>query len=287
VNNQEIAHPPILDIRPVALFQKAHILYSSNFPVAELPERLHELPVRTQPISLFGLPSELQTATEFLTSKGYSITNAQIASDEELQMLGRHNALGTGDSYQRLWEPAKIVSQFINEYADKCSNKNALDLACGAGRDSVYMAMKGWEVASVDYLPSALQKASDLAMRCKQSINTILMDLEKFDLQKTSLENELNKLRHVNELFGCVIVIRYLHRPNLELLKNLIDIGGFIVYQTFMQGCEKFGRPKNPKFLLQQGELAEIFSDFNILVDEIEYLNDGRPTNRFIARKIE
>jgi len=273
---------PILDLRSVDLFKKSHLLYSSSFPVSQLPERLHELPIRTQPISLLGSSSELQTATEFLTSKGYTIANSQVASDEKFAQFEKFNRLGSGDSYQRLWKPAKIVSQFVDEYADKCKNKSALDIACGAGRDSVYMAMQGWQVTAVDYLPSALKKASDLAMRCKQSINTLLLDLEK-----TELENEWVKLRHADQLYGCVIVVRYLHRANLSLIRDIIDIGGFIVYQTFMRGCEKFGRPKNPKFLLEQGELAETFSDFNILVDEIEHLEDGRPTNRFIAQKVD
>jgi len=273
---------PIIDLRSSDLFNKSHISSSSNFPVAELPERLHELPACTQPISLFGSPLEIQTAMNFLVPKRYIISNRQIASDEELQQLEKLNRLSSGDTYQRLWNPAKIVSQFVDNFSDKCENKNGLDLACGSGRDSVYMAMHGWTMTGVDYLPSALQKMSDLTKRCKQSVNTVLMDLEKSDL-----DDGFCKLRTINQFYGCVIVVRYLHRSNLHLLKQLIDVSGFIVYQTFMQGCEKFGRPKNPKFLLRKGELAETFSDFDILVDEIEYLDDGRPTNCFIAQKVE
>jgi len=270
---------PIIDLRAVKLFKECHILHSANFPLNELAERLHELPTRTHPISLFGSQVELQAAEEFLTSKGYIVASAQIASDEKFLQLKEYKGLCSGEHYQRLWKPAKIVSQFVDEFSSKCKNKSVLDIACGSGRDSVYMAAQGWQVSAVDYLPSAIEKASDLALRCKQPINYILLDLEK-----PELKDEWMILRQANK-YGCVIVVRYLHRANFSIIKSMIDVGGFIVYQTFMRGCEKFGRPKNPKFLLEKGELAEIFSDFNIFVDEVEYLADGRPTNRFIAQK--
>jgi hypothetical protein len=44
------------------------------------------------------------------------------------------------------------------------------------------------------------------------------------------------------------------------------------------------GRPRNPNFLLNAGELAEVFSNAEILVDEVEVLDDGRPVAAFIAK---
>ena len=54
-----------------------------------------------------------------------------------------------------------------------------------------------------------------------------------------------------------------------------------------MQGCENtaIGRPRNPKFLLAPNELAEQFKGFELLLDELELLEDGRPVSAFIARK--
>jgi hypothetical protein len=54
-----------------------------------------------------------------------------------------------------------------------------------------------------------------------------------------------------------------------------------------MQGCEQtaIGRPRNPKFLLAPHELAEHFNGFDLVLDETELLEDGRPVSAFIARK--
>lgn len=271
----------MLDLRSVQAFNQSHIINSASFPIDELSDRLHELPMRTQPVELFGSLEQLQKATEFLSAKGYLIVNRQVASEEKLLQLKQSGKLAFGRSYQRLWQPAEIVKRFIQSYSADCENKSGLDLACGSGRDSVYMSMQGFAMTAIDYLPSALEKLSDLAQRCTQSINVVQLDLEK-----TSQENSQNPLDVLADPFGCVIVVRYLHRPGLVQLKSLIDIGGYIVYQTFMRGCEEFGSPKNPRFLLESGELASIFFDFEILVDEVEYLADGRPTNCFIAKRI-
>ena len=272
---------PVLDLRSVCQFNQSHIINSANFPIEELSNRLHELPMRTQPVELFGSLAQLQNATEFLSAKGYQIANSQEASEENLLHLKQLGKLAFGRAYQRFWQPAAIVKRFAESYSKDCANKNGLDLACGSGRDSVYLSMNGFSMTAIDYLPEALAKLSDLAKRCEQSVKTVLLDLER-----ASQKQQHSLFDNLANHYGCVVVVRYLHRPGLEHLKSLIDIGGYIVYQTFMRGCEKFGSPKNPRFLLETGELANIFSDFEILVDEVEYLADGRPTSCFIAKRI-
>jgi hypothetical protein len=54
-----------------------------------------------------------------------------------------------------------------------------------------------------------------------------------------------------------VIVTNYLHRPLLPLLVEAVGEGGALIYETFAEGNEAFGRPRNPDFLLRPGELLE------------------------------
>jgi hypothetical protein len=51
-----------------------------------------------------------------------------------------------------------------------------------------------------------------------------------------------------------------------------------------MQGAEQFGSPRNPNFLLKPNELAQIFAGSEIWLDDVEYLDDGRPVSAFICR---
>ena len=59
--------------------------------------------------------------------------------------------------------------------------------------------------------------------------------------------------------FHGVVVTNYLYRPLLPCLHEYLLPGGILIYETFMAGNEQFGRPSNPDFLLQPGELKQVF----------------------------
>ena len=65
--------------------------------------------------------------------------------------------------------------------------------------------------------------------------------------------------------FSAVLVFRYLHRPLMPAIKRAVLPGGLVIYETFTVDQPRFGRPHNPKFLLQAGELELIFKDWDIL----------------------
>ena len=84
--------------------------------------------------------------------------------------------------------------------------------------------------------------------------------------------------------FELICVARYLHRPLFPWIKRILKPGGVLIYQTFMQGAEQFGSLRNPNFLLKSNELSQIFADGEIWLDDVEYLDDGRPVSAFICR---
>lgn len=61
--------------------------------------------------------------------------------------------------------------------------------------------------------------------------------------------------------FAAVVVANYLHRPLLPTLVEAVDEGGILLYETFAAGNERYGRPRNPDFLLHPGELLEAVRD--------------------------
>lgn len=63
--------------------------------------------------------------------------------------------------------------------------------------------------------------------------------------------------------FGCrrfagIVVTNYLHRPLLPRLPDLLAPGGVLIYETFAQGNQRFGRPSTDAFLLKAGELLDL-----------------------------
>ena len=160
----------------------------------------------------------------------------------------------------------------------------AVDLACGCGRDVVFLAMRNWgRVVGIDYLSSQLERTRQLAK------NNRITDEKQIEVVERDLEKDGLPLH--GEKYHLITVARYLHRPHFEQLRELLVPGGFLVYHTFMKGCENttIGRPRRPQFLLNENELGSTFnsdSGFSIVTDEVKLISDGRPTSFFVAQKL-
>jgi hypothetical protein len=124
-----------------------------------------------------------------------------------------------------------------------------LDLAAGGGRHTRYFKGLGHPVTAVDRDVSGL---ADLAGDAQ--ITVIEADLEG------GAPWPLGTRRYAG-----IVVTNYLHRPLLPRIAAALLPGGVLLYETFGLGNERFGRPSNPDFLLQPGELLR-FADAEGLV---------------------
>ena len=103
------------------------------------------------------------------------------------------------------------------------------------------MASLGFRVCAVDRDRQALAALAGIA-----GIGVQLSDLENGLWSPTGLR------------FDGVIVTNYLHRPLFPRILEALSPAGLLVYETFAAGNERFGKPSNPDFLLQPGELLDV-----------------------------
>ena len=144
-----------------------------------------------------------------------------------------------------------------------------LDLACGAGRHARFLARLGFEVTAVDRDTSLFRDKPDG------------IDLVEADL-------ETRPWPFPERRFDGIVVTNYLHRPLLPMLVESLEPGGVLVYETFAQGNERFGKPSNPAFLLAPGELLEIARGrLRVVAYEDRVLEVPRPAavQRLCARR--
>ncbi|HQR12556.1 MAG TPA: class I SAM-dependent methyltransferase [Casimicrobiaceae bacterium] len=135
-----------------------------------------------------------------------------------------------------------VPSPFIARFAHLVpSGARVLDLACGYGRHAVYFATRGARVVAVDRDAAALATLSRTA-----GIETRQVDLET------------GTWPLAGERFDAIVVSHYLHRPVFPHLRAALAADGALLYETFALGNEAFGRPTNPAFLLQPGELLTV-----------------------------
>jgi len=85
--------------------------------------------------------------------------------------------------------------------------------------------------------------------------------------------------------FDAVIVTSYLHRPLFGAIAASLRGGGALIYETFMAGNERFGRPSNPDYLLRPHELLGAFAALDVVAFEqgVEQVPAPRAVQRIAA----
>jgi len=145
--------------------------------------------------------------------------------------------------------PSKWVVRFANEIEP---NGTILDLACGSGRHTNFFLQRGHHVTATDIDTSRLQYNND-----EYKLKLVQSDLEKFPWPFSQ------------STFSAIIVTNYLYRPIFPKIVSSLKPNGLLIYETFAEGNEAFGHPKNPAYLLKPGELLSgSFSTLKILAYE-------------------
>jgi len=135
-------------------------------------------------------------------------------------------------------------SPWVVRWAPLVTRGPVLDVASGSGRHSRIFA--GLEVIAVDRDAQSIPGA-----------RFVQADLE-----------DGGPWPFTGQRFGGIVVTNYLHRPLLPVLAQSLAEQGVLIYETFMLGNEKFGRPSNPNFLLRPGELLQAFADLAVVAFE-------------------
>jgi SAM-dependent methyltransferase len=145
-----------------------------------------------------------------------------------------------------------------------------LDLAAGRGRHALFFAERGHPVTAVDRDVSGLPDHA--------GIERLQADLE-----------DGNPWPLGDRQFGAIIVTNYLYRPLMQRLLASVTPGGVLLYQTFMEGNQRFGKPSNPDHLLNDGELLELVrGKFSVIAYEARLISEPAMAmvQRIAARRL-
>ena len=144
---------------------------------------------------------------------------------------------------------------------------HVLDVACGKGRHAILLAQSGLQVRAIDRSAEAIATLRHDAEKRGLQIDTAVVDLE------THPPPSLGEV-----LYDAVLVFNYLYRPLMPAIRAAVKPGGRLFYETFTTRQAGRGHPRNPAFLLEDNELAELMAPFTILRSR-----DGDIDGRFIA----
>jgi tellurite methyltransferase len=171
--------------------------------------------------------------------------------------------------------PAAFLWQHRGVFLDDALPGPVLDLACGGGHNGIFLAAEGLSVVCCDRSAEALERTRELADEHRVTVSLLQGDLEREGANPLSID-----------FYGGILVFRYLHRPLIPHIRASLKVGGVLMYETFTVEQPRFGKPKNPDFLLKKGELHGWFQDWEV-IDFFEGIQEDpeRAVAQIVCRK--
>lgn len=343
----------LLDLRPAGAFAAVRFANTVNIPFRDLDGRLHELPPRSTPMAvLLDQPAEgledqsyinqLSTFAADFKQRPWNVTFVFVANpggeDGLFDTVAKEACVEvqTGIVHPhekgRLWEPSDMVARWLPRIEanvpsaeDEINKKRVLvDLGCGAGRDAVFAALRGWHVLALDSDAKGLQRCAALARThgVEKLIHGQKVDLNKLepaaivDMARRHATGAAAAAQGTNPAMTAiagamassqsttskpsfpphitVLAVRYMNRPLTKALPLILPVGAAVCWFHFLRGAEltAIGRPNKAKDLLERGELRGVFEtapsgDWDVLCDGETVIPDGRPVSEFIAKRRE
>jgi len=134
----------------------------------------------------------------------------------------------------------QIPLALISTYAKDAKGNKALDIACGMGRHSKYLALEGFEVDALDVSSVAIKSLVEI-----NNIHAKEVDFDTYSLQKNT--------------YDVIICTYFLERKLFPQMIEALHPKGLILIETFLHDNENGRLPSNPAFRLNKGELKDFF----------------------------
>jgi len=166
--------------------------------------------------------------------------------------------------------PSPFLMERIDLIKSVCPGRIALDIACGEGRNSIFLARQGFSVTGIDISTEGIVKASRWAVAERLEIAFLVADLETYEFTGN---------------WDLIINFNFLLRGLIPRAVAALNPGGVMVVDTILDSPFLPGE-HTKAYLLQPGELKGLFADFpgKVLQYE-EHLLDSAPTAKLIFCK--
>jgi tellurite methyltransferase len=174
-------------------------------------------------------------------------------------------------AYAERSQPSALLADWI----DRIPLGQAIDVACGAGRNALYLAELGFDVDAVDISREALGRARDTGQRLGLCVNW--------------LEHDLDELPELDTQYQLILIIRYVNLPLIRQLTASLAPGGFLICEQHMVTEEDVIGPTNPAYRVKPGDLFSTAERLRIhhLEEALVRDPDGQPAAlaRLVAQR--
>jgi len=160
----------------------------------------------------------------------------------------------------------------LAEWLPQLPRGRALDVACGAGRNSLFLAEHGYDVDAVDVSSVALERARASAEERGLTINCVEMDLESAFPSGGP--------------YDLIIMVRYTHPTLLPRLIDLLGDGGCLLCEEHFRTQHDVIGPTNPAYRVEPNELLKLASGLRVIFYRESLLDDPDGRRAALAQLI-
>jgi len=180
-------------------------------------------------------------------------------------------------------EPASIVRELLS----LLPAGPALDIACGTGRHALLLAERGQHVTAIDFSTVALDilevRARDTRVPVRRS-KSFREAMRSFRGGLELMQADLQRTEFPERCYDLILCIQYLQRSLFRQMARALRPDGVLLMETFTRAQLEFtGGPRNPAYLLENGELREAFPELSVLF--YRELRAGQGIASLVAKK--
>jgi len=157
-------------------------------------------------------------------------------------------------------KPAGEAEPFLLAMLARIPSGVALDVAAGRGRNALALARAGMRVVAVDFSAEAMRLLADAGRAASLTIWPVVANLDSFHLK--------------DESFDAIVNINFLDRALFSKFGRALRPSGVLIAETFLVDQAAIGHPRDPRFLLDHGELRALAAGL-----EVEEYREGLVTH--------
>lgn len=173
--------------------------------------------------------------------------------------------------YRNRTDPARMLEEWLDVLPGP-RGARVLDLACGAGRNAIFLASRGYRVDAMDISSIALERGAARAAEMGVTVDWIEADLDDTTLAP--------------DRYDLVVVSRYLNRRLTDAIVGALRNGGHLLYEQHLRTDRDVRGPKIAQFRLAPNELLKMFAALRVLYYREAIIDDPGGVTMALAQMI-
>ena len=188
------------------------------------------------------------------------------------------NAQYREGAYATRTHPSALLTEWLPKLKFWETHPRAIDVACGTGRNAIYLARRGWQVDAVDVSEVALDHLTETASAESLAITCIQADLEHAAHRPADL--------FAADRYDLAVMVRYTNLPLIDTLKDALRAGGYLIVEEHLVTEADVVGPRNPQFRVAPNALRDAVAGLDIIAYREGIVNDPDGRSAALAQLV-